>query len=77
MRRRVRFARSISKIERHKNETHRRVVARASRCGGVYNGADEPSVVFCERREATEETKPFCVCKMVSREVSLEERIIP
>ena len=46
----------------------------SSRRGGVYNGADLPSVVFCERRETTEETIPFCDSKMESREVSLEER---
>ena len=65
---------AFRECEMQNKKTHKRVVATAECREGVYNRTTKPSVVFCERREATEETKPFCESKMVSREVSLEER---
>ena len=55
------------------NKAHKRVVTRASRCEGVYNGADLPSVVFCERGAFSEEVKPFFERKTVNREEKCDE----
>ena len=30
-------------------KTHKKLIATVSRCEGVYNRTDEPSVTFCER----------------------------
>ena len=40
-------------------QTHKKLVATASRCEGVYNRAGEPSVTFCERGEARKRADDF------------------